>query len=564
MIQDLSIRIKTAFPLLFVAGVLVGSSVYIIQHRRANSPPGTITLRIGHWQLETSVREAFEEMAAEYRKSHPNVRIAQDAIPDGMYGQWVSTQLMGGTAPDIVQVGKGLTPSLWISYYNRYFIPLTPYVDRPNPYNRGTSLADTPLRNTHKDGMRNAYVEEIQEYVNIPLSLFGTRVFYNRDLLRRLTGLEAAPTEYRAFLDVCRRIGEQTDDRGRPFLAIAGSRPHFGLWEGWMTEPLTYGGLRKVDFNRDGFAGADEVFVAFKSGLVDLHYPPFAAKFRMIEQLIRHFQSGYTGLTRDEAVFLFAQQRAVFMTTGTWDARSLQEQARGRFEVGVMDYPWPAPTDPEFGALIEGPPYQRARDGFPFAVTRTCQHPEVAIDFLLFLAGQRQNERLNRRIGWIPSIVGAEMDPFLKAFEPHLEGMYPALNLNLGGETWIKWQQLFSLFQVRQISFDDMAREFEAFYKERGLLDFLELQKDWRRGMQVNEQFLAGIRARALTNADPLSSEWVKYRALTAARQVFPEITHARQIRLVERGPGTGAVGPCEYSPDVIARVTARLRATSK
>ena len=38
------------------------------------------------------------------------------------------------------------------------------------------------------------------------------------------------------------------------------------------------------------------------------------------------------------------------MTTGTWDARSLQEQAKGQFEVGIMDFPIPAADDPVYGA----------------------------------------------------------------------------------------------------------------------------------------------------------------------------------------------------------------------
>jgi raffinose/stachyose/melibiose transport system substrate-binding protein len=72
-------------------------------------------------------------MARLYREKHPNVIIVQDAIPEGTYGQWVSTQLMGGTAPDIMQVGAMLPDNIWLSYYNRYFAPLTRYVNAPNP-----------------------------------------------------------------------------------------------------------------------------------------------------------------------------------------------------------------------------------------------------------------------------------------------------------------------------------------------------------------------------------------------------------------------------------------------
>jgi len=144
---------------------------------------------LGHWQLETSVREALDQLAAEYSEYRianglPRVEIIQDAIPDTIYPQWLTTQLMGGTAPDLIEVGLGaMPPHLWLQYYNRYFIPLTPYVNSPNPHNAGTDLVETPLRSSFKDGMRASYVEEMQEYISVPLSQFGVRIFYNKDLL---------------------------------------------------------------------------------------------------------------------------------------------------------------------------------------------------------------------------------------------------------------------------------------------------------------------------------------------------------------------------------------------
>ena len=51
--------------------------------------------------------------------------------------------------------------------------------------------------------------------MSIPLAQFGSRVFYNRDLLRKLTGLEEPPDEYRAFLKVCETIRSQTNEFGK-------------------------------------------------------------------------------------------------------------------------------------------------------------------------------------------------------------------------------------------------------------------------------------------------------------------------------------------------------------
>ncbi len=581
-LKNLFSSIRAYFALLVVLAVFIWSAWVIATYRAQQTPPDAIVIRLGHWQLEASVREGIDEMAREYRKTHPNVVVVQDAIPEGTYGQWVSIQLMGGTAPDIMQAGGMLPGNIWLSYFNRYFTPISRYVNAPNPYNAGTELADTPLRRTYKDGMKTAYIAEMQEYMTVPLSLFGVRIFYNKDLLKQLTGRDTAPREYRDFLECCRQIQAVTNPvSGKPYIPIAGSAYHFGQWDGMMFSPLTYGVLRRADFNRDGFVGNDETFVAFKTGLLDFYYPPYALWLKMLREVTDFFQVGYTGLGRDEAVFLFAQQRAVFMTTGTWDARSLQEQAKGQFEVGIMDFPLPTRDDPVYGPVIEGRIYESPGGGFQFGVSRNSRHIDVAVDFLLFLASQKGNEKLNGIIGWIPAIAGTQLDPLLKAFEPHLEGIYGNANFTLGGNTAVTWGQIYSLYQVNQLSFDGFAKQYTEYYLRTGLEDFLEQQRDWRRGMQRNEQYLAGIRGRAIlatqaaaADADPdrktadaqdAESAWVRYRAITASRQIWGELNHARQLDLVNRDKlPEGFVGPYEYSSNVLAKIRARIRAEKK
>ena len=559
MKKELWPSVKAWFPIAVLAAAFVWACAVIITHRVAEKQEGEIVLRIGHWQLEASVREAIDELAAEYRKTHPDIRIVQDAIPESTYGQWVTTQLMGGTAPDMMEVGLGLPWTLWLSYLHRYFIPVTSSVGKPNPWNAGTDFASVPLRQTYKDGMRGSYYEMLQDYMTIPLSQFGVRIFYNKDLLKKLTGLDSAPEEYRAFLAVCAKIKSQKNEKGQEYVPIAGSQYHTWPWEIMLADLLTYPALRQADFNRDGFLGNDEQFVAFRTGRLSFDFPPYRARFKMFKEISENFQTGYTGLTRDEAVFLFAQQRAVFLPTGTWDARNLEAQAEGRFAVGISEFPLPTKEDPEYGPFVEGPLFEVPQGGFPFGITRTSQHPEIALDFLLFLASKANNEKFNRIIGWIPCILGTKMDPMLEAFEPHLEGVYGAMNFFVGGNTWVRWTQDYSLFQVHQITYDELAARFGPVYMEEGLKDFMELQREWRRGIRDDEQFTAGIRAQALM-ADGTAADgwWIKYFALSAARQIAPEITHARQMRMIDKGPATGATAPYDYSPAVLEKIRAR------
>ncbi|HAL92270.1 MAG TPA: hypothetical protein DCM68_04510 [Verrucomicrobia bacterium] len=243
-----------------------------------------------------------------------------------------------------------------------------------------------------------------------------------------------------------------------------------------------------------------------------------------------------------------------------------------------MDFPIPSRDDPVYGEVVEGRIYESPGGGFQFGISRNSKHIDVAVDFLLFLASQKGNEKLNGIIGWIPAIVGTELDPLLQAFEPHLEGIYGNANFTLGGNTAVTWAQQYSLYQVNQKSFDDFAQEYTEYYIRTGLEDFLEQQRDWRRGIQRNEQYLAGIRGRAILADQAVAaartpeekaaaeleaeSAWVRYRAITASRQIWGELNHARQLDLVQRDKlPEGFVGPYEYSSNVLAKIRQRLRA---
>ncbi len=543
------------YAMLIIIAVFAVSLVKVILVGRSQQPADTIVVRIGHWQLEAGFRDGINEMTAEYQKLHPNVKVIQDAIPESAYSQWLSTQFIGGTAPDIVEMGM-LPYQIMISFYNRYVYPLTPLVNKPNPYNAGTELAEMSLRNTFIDGLSSGYVNELQEYMSIPMAGFTSRVFYNKDLLRKTTGSDKPPANYEEFLEVCAKIGKYVTENGQNCIPIVGSKYHFNMWEWSLAEAMTYRVMESADFNRDGGVSNDEMFVAIKNNRLSFRNSPIEAKYRMIRELSKQCQVGFVGLSRDEGVFLFAQQRAVFISTGTWDMGSLLMLAKGKFDLGIMDFPMPKKGSPEYGAYAIGPRYDTPGQAVNFCVTRNSKHPEIAMDFLLFLASKKKNERFNQMIGWIPSIRNAEYGALLKDFKPNFYGIYPNFQPNLGGETYIRWLQLTSLYMVDQISYENLVAEFEPFYKNRGVTDFLELKKDWQRTLWVNERFLNGIRARAMSGGwAPDSTDWIKYRLQSSSRQVMAEYNSIRQINLVTGKISLPVTAPYEYTPQALNRI---------
>src|SRR5947209_5825580 len=92
--------LRLYFAIIMIASAFVWSVYRIVTTRVKESPPGTITIRMVHWQLEAGVREAIAKMGEEYQKLHPNIRIVQEAVPEPVYATWLTTNLLGGTAPD--------------------------------------------------------------------------------------------------------------------------------------------------------------------------------------------------------------------------------------------------------------------------------------------------------------------------------------------------------------------------------------------------------------------------------------------------------------------------------
>ena len=114
-------------------------------------------IRLAHRQLEGGVREALDALAREHEKGNPGVRIKQIPIPERIYSNWLLTQLVGGTAPNIIQIGMGSTDERLA----RYFLPLTDLAKAPNPHNAGADL----------DG-----VTHFQEFLHIEFPLIMTQV----------------------------------------------------------------------------------------------------------------------------------------------------------------------------------------------------------------------------------------------------------------------------------------------------------------------------------------------------------------------------------------------------
>ena len=389
---------------------------------------GRAVLRFAHWQLEGGLRDAFEQLARDYERLHPDVRVEQLAIPERTYAQWIKTQLVGGTTPDIVQLGRG-TDTETVA---RYFVPLGDAVEQPNPYNAGTPLAETPWRDTILDGMAASpsYYADLLENYGAPVSMFTVRVYYNRDLWRRILGDTPPPRTYDEFLAVFPRVEDFNRRTGRTVLPIAGSRSNAPMLINAYMQNQTQRLVQDRVAGPALRANGPELGLALLSGDWTLRDPAYLDALDIARTLALRMPPGFMQLGREDASFYFIQGRALMITTGSWDSPSFRSQVE--FDLGVFQAPLPTAEHPRYGRNLQGRSSEaEVGTGLVFGITRQSASAERALDFLRFLASQPHNTRFTELSGWLPSVVGVVPPSDIEPFLPEPDGYVPGFDFSL-------------------------------------------------------------------------------------------------------------------------------------
>jgi raffinose/stachyose/melibiose transport system substrate-binding protein len=509
------------FSLLAAAFIV---SLWRVSTRSAEEARGDIIrIRFAHWQLEAGIEDGFNQLAREYERLHPNVRIEQLRIPERIYANWITTQLVGGTAPDLIQLGGGQF-GMTTDRQARYFIPLGDLVDRPNPYNEGTELEGVPWRNTFVDGMEGAFSDDLYDYYGATIFVATVRVYYNREMMREITGSDQPPATYDDFIALCERVQQWAAERNRLVVPIAGTRYNAP----YMLEDLFRSQTQRLTFetqnSRRWVQDTEEGFARLLRGDYSLRDPAMSAAFNLMGSFGRFMPPGFMQLGREDGTFYFVQGRALMISTGSWDVASLASQAP--FEIGVFRFPLPMPDHPRYGQQTLGRLSEGALRSYgPLGLYRGSRHPEQAMDFLQFITSQPANRTFAKESGWLPVVVGVEPSGLAKAFMPDLEGIPPGFTYRWGSDTQrVIDNNLHHLFGRRGA---------DAFIEavEHALPD--AIRADLRRGsrnrgnnLARNDSVFEALRRQAMAGEDP-----------TAARklEILIEAQNAQEIEFYRR-----------------------------
>jgi raffinose/stachyose/melibiose transport system substrate-binding protein len=408
------------------------SALRVWQHGREQAADSEVkVIRLAHWQLEPGVREAFDAIAAEYMRLHPHVKVEQLPIPGRVWTQWLRTQLVGGNPPDLIEVANYQITDEMLS---RYFVPLTQYLEEKNPYNADEpDLRDLSWRRSFSaelvpEETVHYYSPNLLEYYAVPNAMVTVRIFYNRDIIKAALGEDRVPRTFDEMLATCRALEDYARRTDQAILPLAGSI--FNITK--MTSGFFSGTTQKLaielDYSHDLNLTKFEGIITFLRGQWSVDTPAVRTSLETVGAIGRYMSPGWVQMNREDAMLQFLQGQAAMLSTGTWDAGGILQQAQ--FEVGAFAVPAISPDDPVYGAATLGPTSEaNIFAALTFGLTRASKHPELVIDFLRFLSSRRMNEKFAEISTWLPVIKGVEVPKVSEAFRPIPEGFIPGLIL---------------------------------------------------------------------------------------------------------------------------------------
>lgn len=286
----------------------------------------------------------YKKFATEYKKAHPNVNIKVQATPNGDFNQYLSTQLAGGNAPDIIRVTwQGI--GRWAK--NGGLIPLNDYLAK----DYGTGFGETFWNAASLAGK----IHGIPQHTDT----FGT--YYRTDVLQKVdvkvpTSLEKAWT-WDEFVTIAREVKKATGKAG-----LAYGFEGVGTGYRWLPFLYMHGGKLMEDDGKtpaiDSTEGVDAI-----TWFQQLYSEGLILKSNTIK-----------GSTTAAVENIFTTGQAGLMIWGDWIMGDIAKALpQPKWDVTYMPRDVSAASD---------------LGGNLLSVSKTSKNPAVAADFIQYVCNE--------------------------------------------------------------------------------------------------------------------------------------------------------------------------------
>jgi ABC-type glycerol-3-phosphate transport system substrate-binding protein len=369
-----------------------------------------LTFAIPKSKVDTD-NKVYEQFVKEYNSQQNKVHINLQLIDMGDNGSavrtWVTTQLVGNSAPDIVR-----SRYIWTQEdYNKGLLnDFNNYLSQKTPYNSGKTWKDTFSPTILKSMTVPGTKDKI---AGIPTFALAVRVYYNKDLFKK-AGISKLPATWDEFL----AMQKQLKDHGITPMAIGFSKQG-GDRADWMlryfSDQTSEYLVPKLDLDKNGSIESNEIVAGVDQGIIDFSKMPWSGIFPILKDWSQYWPKGFNGMTVDDAKEMFLRGDAAM----TLDLPSLSRDLQGILNFGVMRVPYLTKKN---HPNAEGKYYEVAAgnpDGV-YAVPKNASNDKVnaAADFLMYMTSPKVQQQIAEKLYDVPVIVSDSFPDNIQNFLP--------------------------------------------------------------------------------------------------------------------------------------------------
>ena len=358
-------------------------------------PPAEKTITLDFWAMG-SEGERVQALLPAFEQQHPGIKVRVQPIPWSAAHEKLLTAHVGGTLPDVFQLGNTWLPEFVAL---RALAPLDDVLS-------AEAQADI-FQGVLAANRLHGHLYALPWYVDTRL------LFYRADLLQQ-AGVARPPQSWDEWLDAMQSLRAHT-----------GVAPLVLPFSEWQTL-IALGLQQQAELLRD-----DGRYGAFSQ-------PAFREAFAFY---IRLFQDGLAEVGGELRVGnlyqAFAEGRVSMLVSGPWNLGEFERRMPTAVQDAWATAPLPVPAGAAYpGISIAG--------GASLAIHAASQHPQAARALLLFLSAPAQQLEFYRLTGDLPVRKSAWIMGNLQ-HSPRIDAFWQQLQQVQGVPPVPEWERLASL-----------------------------------------------------------------------------------------------------------------------
>jgi len=319
---------------------------------------------LNFWSWRQEDVKAYNEIIAEFEKSHPDINVTYTAHEAKSYNTILTTALAGGSGPDIIHTR---------SYGSLEQVAAAGYLEPLNGQVDLSLLSADELLGTTLRADKKVYA--------VPFASQTVLVYYNTDIFKAQN--ITVPTSWSEFKAASEKI------------KAAGITPLAnGSADGWTMEIMS--GAVMPNFYGKSFFG--EV----TSGKTDFNDARYVGALNKMLELKQYMPDGFEGVDYATMKQLFLSGQSAMFIGGSWEIAGFTKE-------GVNFDFMPMPTEDGKTGMVA-----TFLDG-GYGVNAASENKAAALEFIKFTASKQFGQLLTDKLGNVSAIEGAvSSDPMLK------------------------------------------------------------------------------------------------------------------------------------------------------